>query len=99
MMVKVEPKEKPKVLTKAEEKLFIAMKEWDTVANAAQEVGIAPKTAYNMLYRLRAKYRKARRFVNFMEAQKRNSDTIRMVMTSRMDLAEKKEIDLEEEED
>ena len=97
-MVKTAPINQPKLLTKAEEKLFAALKKYDTVAHAAQEIGISAKTAYNMLYRLRIKYRKARRFVNFIEASKRGSETLRMVLTSRMDLAKAPEKEDEEEE-
>lgn len=74
------------VLTSSEAKLWEALKQYDTVALAAQKVGLQRKTAYNMLYRLRRKYTKARRFVNFVEGAKRYSDLIRMVMTSRMEM-------------
>lgn len=89
-------KDKPKLLTKQEEKLWNALKAYDTVAFAAQSIGFKPKTAYNMLYRLRQKYLKARRFVNFVEGSKRGCPTIRMVMTSRREM--RGETELEEKE-
>ena len=74
------------ILTPSEAKLWKALKETDTVGFAAQKAGLQRKTAYNMLYRLRRKYLKARRFVNLVEGAKRYSDLIRMVMTSRMEI-------------
>jgi len=72
------------VLTKSEEKLIEALKISETVKLAALKVGIKTKTAYNILYRLRRKYLKARRFVNYVEAQKRRHDLVTMVLTHRM---------------
>ena len=93
-------------LTYLEEKLLRALKEVDTVGFAAQKVGITTKTAYNVLYRLRKKYVKARRFVNYVDAQKRKHDRLAMVLTDRMtetelqrDLEPKKEPEEAQEED
>ena len=93
-------------LTCLEEKLLRALKEVDTVGFAAQKVGITTKTAYNVLYRLRKKYVKARRFVNYVDAQKRRHDRLAMVLTDRMmetelqrDLEPKKEPEEAQEED
>ena len=83
------------VLTKSEEKLIEALKISDTVKLAALKVGIKSKTAYNMLYRLRRKYLKARRFVNYVEAQKRRHDLVTMVLTHRMAERELREEDLD----
>jgi hypothetical protein len=93
-------------LTCLEEKLLRALKEVDTVGFAAQKVGITTKTAYNVFYRLRKKYVKARRFVNYVDAQKRKHDRLAMVLTDRMtetelqrDLEPKKEPEETQEED
>jgi len=93
-------------LTCLEEKLLRALKEVDTVGFAAQKVGITTKTAYNVFYRLRKKYVKARRFVNYVDAQKRRHDRLAMVLTDRMtetelqrDLEPKKEPEEAQEEE
>ena len=84
------------VLTKREEELWTAIKTHDTVAFAARTIGLKPKTAYNMMYRLRRKYLKARRFVNFIEGNKRGNPLIKMVMTSRMEMAKDEQATREE---
>lgn len=85
-----------KVLTNSEEKLWKALKNHTSVKEAANAIGISPKTAYNMLNRLRKKYTKYRRFVNFVDGQKK-SRIIKLVMTSRMTVNE--EIDETEDDE
>jgi hypothetical protein len=89
-----------KVLTKQEEKLLQSLKEYDTVALAAQRVNIKPKTAYNILYRLRKKYYLARRLVNTIEPLRGHYDTIALVLTDRRaEVEEKKKPSKEESEE
>ena len=52
------------MLTKREKDLIEAIKRYLYVKDAAHAIGISERTAYNMLYRIRRKYRKAREFVN-----------------------------------
>lgn len=85
-----------KVLTKAEEKLIKNLKTMDTVKAAAIKMHLSPKTVYNMLYRLRRKYYRARRLVNTIEANKRGHRLIKMVLTDRL---HSKEEPLKTEED
>lgn len=87
-----------KVLTKTEEKLLNAMKETDTVSLAALKIHIKPKTAYNILYRLRRKYYKARKLVNTLEPLRGHYDRIALVLTDRRLEAEEKRKQPEEEE-
>ena len=76
-------KEQPNVLSRTEEDLINALKGVDTVGLAALKIGIKTKKAYNILYRLRKKYVKARRFVNKIDAQKKYG-LVAMVLTDRM---------------
>lgn len=87
---------KLRVLSKPQKKLLEAMIDSVSVKEAALKCGIKPKTAYNLLYSLRKKYRKARTFVNTIDAQKRRSSLFKMVLTDRVSVEEKQ---LEEEED
>lgn len=74
-----------KLLTNTEEQLLETLKDVNTVSFAANKIGIKTRTAYNILYRLRKKYVKARRFVNYIEAQKRGHTLIKMVLTDRVE--------------
>lgn len=88
-----------KVLTRTEEKLLQALKQVDTVGFAAQKIGIKTKTAYNILYRLRKKYYRARRLVNSLEPLRGHYDLLALVLTDRrVEAQEKKESEFEEEE-
>lgn len=60
------------------------MLEVDTIKFAAQKAGIKPHTAYNILYRIRQKYKKYRGFVNTIDAQKRRGGLFKMALTDRM---------------
>jgi len=88
----VTKKNEPRILTTSEEKLLSALKDSMTVKDAAGRIGLREKTAYNMLLRLRKKYGKARHFVNFIDAQKRRSDLMRMVLTSRLDKSHEEDL-------
>jgi len=90
-------KEQSKVLSKMEEDLINALKGVDTVGLAALKVGIKTKKAYNVLYRLRKKYVKARRFVNKIDAQKKYG-LVAMVLSDRM-METKLQRDLEPKEE
>lgn len=76
---------KDDVLTKTERDLINAMKLTDTVAFAAQKIGIKKGHAYNILLRLRRKYLRARRLVNTLDPIKGRHDLIMMVLTDRME--------------
>jgi molybdenum-dependent DNA-binding transcriptional regulator ModE len=89
-------KAKSKVLKKLEEKLLEALADSVSVKEASTKIGISYKTAYNTLYRLRQKYIKYRAYVNKIDAQKRRSKLLRMVLTSR--LGQEEEVEPEEEE-
>lgn len=67
-------------LTKGEEKLFNAMLGVESVKMAALKAGITPHTAYNMLYRIRQKYKQSRGYVNVIDAQKRRRGLFRKVL-------------------
>jgi len=87
---------KPKVLKKLEERLLEAVADSVSVKEASRKIGISYKTAYNTLYRMRLKYLKARAYVNKIDAQKKRSKLLRMVLTSR--LGREEEVEVEEEE-
>jgi len=92
-------KMKEKVLTNCEQKLLNALKEVDTVSLAALKIKIKPKTAYNILYRLRKKYYRARRLVNTLEPLRGHYEKLAMVLTDRKaEVQEKKVEEFEEEE-
>lgn len=87
-----------KVLTPSEEKLLNALKDSDTVALAAQKVHLKPKTCYNILYRLRRKYYRARKLVNTIEPLRGHYDTVALVLTDRRaEVEEKKKLEAPEE--
>lgn len=83
MVYKIVKKNEMKVLSKKEEQLLQLLKRFDTVKAAADEMRIAPKTCYNMLYRLRQKYYRARKLVNKIESNKRSNPLVKMVLTDR----------------
>ena len=86
-------------LTKNEEKLLRAMQGKLTVKDAALAIGISTRTAYNVLYRIRRKYLKAREFVNKILAYRRSDKLIDYVLSPRVPLwKEIKELEEEEEE-
>lgn len=79
------------VLRKSEEKLLDFLADSVSVRDACKKLRMSPKTAYNMLYRLRQKYVRARALVNKIEAQKRRSETLRKVLTIRVKLEDAEE--------
>lgn len=91
----MEAENRIRVLSKPQKKLLEAMIDCISVKQAAQKAGFKPRTAYNLLYSLRKKYRRARKFVNTIDAQKRRSKLFKMVLTDRL-TAEEKLLDEEE---
>ncbi len=86
-------------LTDNEEKLLKAMQGKLTVKDAALAIGISTRTAYNVLYRIRRKYLKAREFVNKILAYRRSDKLIDYVLSPRVPLwKEIKELEEEEKE-
>lgn len=75
-------------LTKAEEKLLTAMLNVESVKMAALELGITTHTAYNVIYRMKQKYKKFRGYVNTLDAQKRRGGLIKKIFGSKKKLKE-----------
>jgi len=100
-MCKIVKKADMKVLSKKEEQLIQLLKVTETAKAAAIKMHIAPKTMYNMLYRLRQKYYKARKLVNRIESNKRGHPLIKMLLTDRIHARDEETTDreLEFEED
>lgn len=100
-MCKMVKKADMKILSKKEEQMIQLLKVTETAKAAAIKMHIAPKTIYNMLYRLRQKYYKARKLVNKIEASKRGHPLIKMVLTDRLHSRDEETTDreLEFEED
>jgi DNA-binding NarL/FixJ family response regulator len=71
-------------LTEKERRLLDAIAEWDSVKAAATQLRISERTAYNMLYRIRNKYRNARGFINTILAYRRKSARLDQVLTKRV---------------
>ena len=59
------------MLTKRERELLDAIKHHITVKDAAHSIGLSARTAYNMLYKIRRKYKKARDLVNLIISYRR----------------------------
>ena len=59
------------MLTKREQELLDAIKHHISVKDAAHSIGLSPRTAYNMLYKIRRKYKKARDLVNVIISYRR----------------------------
>lgn len=70
-------------LTKGEEKLLTAMLDVESVKMAALELGITAHTAYNVIYRMKEKYRKGRGYANTLDAQKRRGGLIKKIFGSK----------------
>ena len=60
------------MLTSRERQLLDAIKRSVSVKQAAQSIGMSERTAYNMLYKIRKKYRKARELVNAVLSYRRS---------------------------
>jgi hypothetical protein len=85
-------------LTKHEEKLLEALKTHPSVKDAAVAIKITPRTAYNVLYRLRRKYFQARDFVNKILAYRRSDKLIDALLSPKVPLwKEIKEMEESEE--
>jgi DNA-binding NarL/FixJ family response regulator len=83
-------------LTEKERRLLNAIAEWDSVKSAASQLRISERTAYNMLYRIRNKYRKARGFINTILAFRRKSVRLDQVLTKRVPMEALEEEEAEE---
>jgi len=70
-------------LTESEQKLIEAMRDSLTVKDACDKIGISPRTGYTILYRLRKKYHKARRFVNLLDSKRRGNELLNKVLRKR----------------
>lgn len=79
---------KHEFLTEKEKKLLNAIDEKDTVKAAASSLGISPRTAYDMLYRIRNRYVIARGFINTILAYRKKSPRLEMILTKKVPLPE-----------
>jgi len=88
-------------LTQKEKNLLNAIKKHITVKEAAISLGISPRTAYNVLFRIRRKYRKARDLVNTIIGYRRSDGYLDRLLALRQPLwREIKRLEkLEEEEE
>ena len=77
---------KRNILTDKEKKLLDAINEHGYVKDAAQALGISPRSAYNILYRLRNKYALARVYINQLLAYRRKSPVLEKVLTKRVSI-------------
>jgi hypothetical protein len=73
-------------LTKHEQKLLETLKSYPSVKDAAGAIGISPRTAYNVLYRLRRKYFEAREFVNTILSYRRSDKLIDALLSPKVPL-------------
>lgn len=80
-------------LTKKERSLLDAIAEWDTVKGAAGNLQISERTAYNMLYRIRNRYKYARGFINTVLNYRKKSPRLDQVLSKRvpMEVLEREE--------
>jgi len=88
-------KQKRGVLTEKERRILDKIAECISVVEAAQELGLSVRTLYNVLYRIRNKYRKARLFVNTILAYRRKDRILARVLTKNIPM--EKELGLDEE--
>ena len=87
------------MLTAREKQLLEAIKHNITVKKAAQSIGMSERTAYNMLYKIRKKYRKARDLVNNIISYRRSDGYLDKLLALKQPLwKEIKELEKEEEE-
>lgn len=84
-----------KYLTKTERKYFDALSRFDTIKNAATELGIDPQALYNWIYNMKKKYKKRRGWVNAVLSQRQRNNLIREALTEKKPL--EKPDDIEEE--
>lgn len=95
----VKNKEKPKVLSKAEEDLLNALKGADTVGLAAEKIGISRGRANNLLFALRKKYARARLLVNKIDGAKKYHLVDLVLTPNRMHYAKSKPVEETKEPD
>ena len=86
------------LLTVREREILKTLRKVDSVGLASLRLGIKTKTIYNVLYRIRRKYLEARKFVNTIEAY-RKDPFLKELLTPRRKLTpkEEREIKIEEE--
>lgn len=82
----------PEYLTKKEEELLQAIETQGTVRFAAVHLHISVKTAYNVLYRIRNKYRWARGYCNNIMNWRRKSRRLEQVLTKKIPMVDEEEI-------
>lgn len=74
------------LLTDKEKRLLDAINQHGFVKDAAQALGISPRTAYNQLYILRKKYGLCRIFLNTILAYRKKSPTLQKVLTKKISI-------------
>jgi len=74
------------LLTKREKQLLDSLKSKYSVKDGAVALGISPNTAYNMIYRIRKKYREARNFINTILTYRRTSSLLDVVLSIKQPL-------------
>ena len=74
------------LLTKREKQLLDSLKNKYSVKDGAVALGISPNTAYNMIYRIRKKYREARNFINTILTYRRTSSLLDVVLSIKQPL-------------
>jgi len=80
--------------------LLESIKGHTTIKEAATSIGMADRTAYNMLYKIRKKYRQARDLVNTIIAYRRVDRYLDRILTLKQPLwKEIKELEQEDEEE
>lgn len=85
------------MLTEKQKQLLDTIKRHASVKDAAAAMGISVRTAYNMLYKLRKKYRKQRGFVNAILSYRRTSGHLNKLLSTKQPLwKEIKELEKEE---
>jgi len=92
-------KDKKELLTKSERKLWASMLQHKTLKEAAVDIGISPKTAYNMIDKLRRKYYDNMSFNNFINNAKGKNELISMLFTRRTRHRKKPSPEEDQEED
>lgn len=80
-------------LTEKERKLLDTIAEWDSVKSAATHIQISERTAYNVLYRIRNRYKYARGFINTILSYRKRSPRLDLVLSKRvpMEILEREE--------
>ena len=77
-------------LSRKEKMLLDVLVEVDTASHAAVKLGLSESTVYNMLYRLRKKQERARRFINVLLGYRNRSPLIDKLLSRRVRVDEEK---------